>query len=116
LLHAAAGRQDWAEWLAKHRVGDVDTDQGLVFDQPHLALQAAADGLGVAMADQTLAQSDLASGRLVKPFDSALSRAEGYYVVGRPAARDSAQVGPFWRWLIAEAAARPAPAPRRARR
>jgi DNA-binding transcriptional LysR family regulator len=59
------------------------------------------------MADQSLVQSELASGRLVKPFDSGLARSEGYYVVGKAAARDSLHVGTFWRWLLAQVAEAP---------
>ena len=37
--------------------------------RPALALQAAADGLGVALAMDAIAADDIAAGRLVAPFD-----------------------------------------------
>ncbi len=52
LLHATASRADWDHWLAAQEICGIDTQRGIVFEQPHLALQAAADGLGVAMADR----------------------------------------------------------------
>lgn len=106
LLHASASRKDWDGWLGTCHIRDVDTRRGLVFEQPHLALQAAADGLGVAMADRWLVHSDLANGRLVMPFEGGLTHSKGYYIVGRPSARDSLHVGAFWQWLLAQAAER----------
>lgn len=105
LLHAASSLRDWEHWLAATGATGVDAKRGLIFDQPHLALQAAADALGVAIADRSLAEAEIASGRLVMPFDVKLARAEGYYIVGPAAARDSLRVGPFWQWLLAQAAA-----------
>jgi LysR family glycine cleavage system transcriptional activator len=105
LLHASASLQDWGHWLKAHGVTGIDSRQGLVFDQPHLALQAAAEGLGVAMADRSLVQRELGAGTLLIPLEGGLSRREGYYVVGTSQARDSLNVGRFWRWLMAQATA-----------
>jgi LysR family glycine cleavage system transcriptional activator len=105
LLHAAASLFDWQHWLAAHNATQIDSKKGLIFDQPHLALQAAADGLGIAMADRRLTQRELITGTLMIPFEGGLSRTEGYYVVGTRAARDSLDAGRFWRWLLAEASA-----------
>jgi LysR family glycine cleavage system transcriptional activator len=103
LLHASTSLKDWACWLAAQQVAGIDTKGGLTFEQPHLVLEAAADGLGVAMADRWLVRADLAAGRLTIPFDGALIRSDGYFVVGRDAARKSLHVGAFWQWLIAQA-------------
>jgi len=102
LLHAASSLRDWEHWLAATETKGVDAKGGLIFDQPHLALQAAADALGIAIADRSLVEAEIASGRLVMPFAARLARAEGYYVVGPPSARDSLHVGPFWQWLLAQ--------------
>ncbi len=103
LLHAAASRLDWDSWLAAQRITGIDTQRGVLFEQPHLALQAAADGLGIAMADRWLVQTDMAAGRLVTPFEGRLERSQGYYIVGRAVSRDSLHIGPFWQWLLARA-------------
>jgi LysR family glycine cleavage system transcriptional activator len=103
LLHTSANLKDWGCWFAAQNVKGIDTRSGPIFDQPHLAFQAAAHGLGIAMADRWLVHGDLAAGRLIIPYDGALSRAEGYYVVGRAASRDSLHVGTFWQWLLDQA-------------
>ena len=103
LLHASAALQDWTQWLHAHGAKDIDATRGLVFEQPHLALQAAIDGLGIAMADRALAQRELDSGHLCIPFGGGLIRRQGYYVVGVPGVREGLRTGRFWRWLMAQA-------------
>jgi LysR family glycine cleavage system transcriptional activator len=46
-----------------------------------LALQAAIDGLGIAMGYVELAAIDLAEGRLVQPFAAAVQHPWSYYIV-----------------------------------
>ena len=43
--------------------------RGLIFENSILTCQGAIDGLGVAIAQLTLVADDLATGRLVVPFD-----------------------------------------------
>ncbi len=45
-------------------------DETLYFNDAGLLLDAAVQGQGVALANRLLAESDLKSGRLVRPFDS----------------------------------------------
>jgi LysR family glycine cleavage system transcriptional activator len=46
-----------------------------------LALEAAAQGQGVAMGDNLTAQEDLLSGRLVRPFTSSMTALGQYALV-----------------------------------
>jgi LysR family glycine cleavage system transcriptional activator len=69
-----------------------------------LALEAAADGMGVAISMPVLGGSDLASGRLVAPFKLALPLTFAYYVVSAIDAAERADVAAFRDWLLAEAA------------
>ena len=48
---------------------NFDDRAGLHFGQTSYAVQAAIDGLGVALGDSNLVADDLAAGRLVKPFE-----------------------------------------------
>lgn len=56
--------QDWQHWLQQAGITDVGT-QHLHVDQATLALQAAEQGLGVALGDDLLAADALRSGDLV---------------------------------------------------
>jgi len=61
-------RPDWAMWLKARRVRHPDPRRGSRFNQSAMLVEAALAGRGVALAKRTLAQADLASGRLVAPF------------------------------------------------
>jgi LysR family glycine cleavage system transcriptional activator len=94
----------WDAWLRAAKVEDVDSSHGLRFSHALLALEAAADGMGVAITMPVLAESDLASGRLVAPFKLALPLKFAYYVVSPPDTADRDDVVAFRTWLLAEAA------------
>jgi LysR family glycine cleavage system transcriptional activator len=63
----------WQRWFEVAGVENVDLNNGPVFHDGHLVLEAAAIGEGVAIGDDVLAGDDLATGRLVKPFDISFS-------------------------------------------
>nr|NIR97565.1 XRE family transcriptional regulator [Gammaproteobacteria bacterium]NIT63203.1 XRE family transcriptional regulator [Gammaproteobacteria bacterium]NIV21450.1 XRE family transcriptional regulator [Gammaproteobacteria bacterium]NIY31783.1 XRE family transcriptional regulator [Gammaproteobacteria bacterium] len=67
------------------------------------ALQMAIEGQGVAMARGELVVTDLAEGRLVKPFDLPLTARHAYYVVCPPAAAERPKIAAFRAWLQDEA-------------
>ena len=74
------GRQLWDAWFEAAGMPEVDTSHGLRFSHAMLALEAAADGMGVTLGMPVLARSDLASGRLVAPLDLSLPLRFAYYV------------------------------------
>lgn len=103
LLHVGAFPEDWRVWLTAAEVSGVDPTRGPQFDMTLLALDAAANGLGVALGRTALVAEDLASGRLVKPFELIVPIETAYYVV-TPARRALApKVAAFRDWLLQEA-------------
>ena len=104
LLHTSVSREDWQLWLTAAGLPlSIAARRGLTFDQGFMAVQAAMEGLGVALGRTRLVEADLAAGRLVAPFDIALPQDAGYYVVSPVATAGSAKVALFRRWLIASA-------------
>ena len=84
---------------------------GAVFNDSAVVLEAAVNGLGVALARSSLAQHDLETGRLVRLFPEEVEAEYGYFVVWRADSRKLALVQDFRDWLLAEAAeAAPCPA------
>jgi LysR family glycine cleavage system transcriptional activator len=65
LLHDDQDGKTWTTWLTSH-AGDLRPQRQLYFAHAGLALEAAAQGQGVAMGDNLTAQEDLLSGRLVR--------------------------------------------------
>jgi LysR family transcriptional regulator, glycine cleavage system transcriptional activator len=67
-----------------------------------MTLQAAIDGLGVAVGRTTYVEGDLASGRLVVPFDIRLPADAGFYLVSPEASADTPKLKAFRDWLISQ--------------
>ncbi len=108
LIHAdvAVGspiESEWRAWLLAAGADDVDCSGGLSFHDPGLALQAAVDGLGIAMGYVELARRELATGKLVAPFESRIAHPWSYYIVTADDRPDSEQASVFREWLRTEA-------------
>jgi LysR family transcriptional regulator, glycine cleavage system transcriptional activator len=104
LLHTTVSREDWQLWLtAAGLPARIATRRGMTFDQGFMAIQAAMEGLGVALGRFHLVEADIAAGRLVAPFDTVLPQDAGYYVVAPEATADTPKIARFRDWLIASA-------------
>jgi LysR family glycine cleavage system transcriptional activator len=68
LLHTSSLPRVWPDWLASARIPALRPAAALTFDHFYLTLQAAIDGIGIAMGPTALVAGDLAAGRLVAPF------------------------------------------------
>jgi LysR family transcriptional regulator, glycine cleavage system transcriptional activator len=97
------GRPLWLVWLEAAGVEGVDVLHGLRFNHASLALDAAADGLGIALGMPQIAAFDLAAGRLVAPFPLRVPLASAYYLVSPRERSDRSEVTAFRRWIQHEA-------------
>jgi LysR family glycine cleavage system transcriptional activator len=103
LLHVDT-RQDWSKWLDAAGVKGVDLTRGLVLNQASMAIDAAVDGQGVALARTALAAWDLIGGRLVRPFAMRLPVSYAYWIVCPKATAKLPKIVAFTDWLLTEAA------------
>ncbi len=69
-----------------------------------LVLEAAVNGLGVALGRATLVNDELREGRLVRPLDHAQATTFSYYLVQRPKPDVAGHISAFVGWLRDEAA------------
>src|SRR6476660_1098459 len=106
LLRVAHASEDWPLWLKAAGVARV-TARGPEFQYYGHALQAAVDGLGVAMGIRPYIDDDLAAGRLVAPFALTVPKGMRWYLVYRSFQTDQRDFAAFRRWII-RAAAEPA--------
>jgi LysR family glycine cleavage system transcriptional activator len=104
LLHIDE-RRDWGAWLEKAGADGVDFARGPVFNQASMAIDAAVDGQGVALARSALAAWDLGVGRLVRPFAAALKLPYSYWIVCPKPTASLPKIATFRAWLLSEAAA-----------
>lgn len=97
------GHGDWRTWLLSAGANDVDPLRGPILTDSSMLIQAAVAGQGVALARGALAADDLASGKLVRPFELSLPVEFAYYVVCPEERADLAKVAAFRNWLLGEA-------------
>ena len=82
LLHTMVSREDWQLWLTASGLPlQFATRRSLTFDQSFMAIQAAVEGLGIAMGRTHLVEADIEAGRLIAPFNIVIPREAGYYIV-----------------------------------
>jgi len=103
LLHTSSLPRLCTDWLAKAGVADLKPATTLTLDHFYLTLQAALDGIGVAMGPTALVADDLACGRLVAPFKGPLLPARSYCTYVPEAKETDALVVAFCSWLKRQA-------------
>ncbi|MCK1285143.1 transcriptional regulator GcvA [Bradyrhizobium sp. 44] len=103
LLHTSnANSDDWRLWLtAAGQPADIARQPGITFDMIFMTIQAAIDGIGVAMGRTSYVQDDIAKGRLVVPFKIALPADAGFYLVAPEGRREAPKLAAFRDWMIA---------------
>ncbi|UZE84305.1 LysR substrate-binding domain-containing protein [Pseudomonas viciae] len=98
LLSGRTRSSDWQDWVEHAGIDPLNNLPPLQFDHMHLVLQAAVDGLGVALCPASLLGRDLSNGRLTCPLPSLrLPLARYYYGVSGDAVAET-QV--FVDWLL----------------
>ena len=88
----------WRTWL--EAIGStVDARRGLRVNSAVLALQAAIEGQGIALARSVIAAGDLREGRLIRPLRGACVTLDAYYLVYPRALPLSQAAAAFCHWL-----------------
>ena len=106
LLDVRHSPEDWPRWLAAAGLPDRARFQVVAFDYSAFAIQAALDGLGVALIRAPYITDDLREGRLVAPFTLTIEEPQlRWRLIYRPEARSHAAFRTFRRWLLAKARA-----------
>jgi len=95
---------NWQMWLRAAGIDTVDPSRGPRFSHDSMAVQAAIEGHGVALAVSTLVADDLAAGRLVRPFPPTINEdtAFGYHLVYPHDNATDPRVRAFHDWISAE--------------
>ena len=93
----------WARWLNAAGVSGVDLNKGPHFSHAVLAFEAAIDGVGVLASMPVLAADDIASGKLVVPFNLSVNLPDGYYMACNEHADERPAVAAFRKWMREEA-------------
>ena len=102
LLHARLRPDDWRIWLNSVGLNNFNTSHGQVYETRNFAIQAAVDGLGVAIVDPSLAASEIDSGRLIQPFKQTLTGENAYYLVYPETRSEDPFIIALQNWLLKE--------------
>ena len=107
LLHLSSRPNAWKDWLALQNIS-LSENQGMVFEQFSIVIQAAVAGIGVALLPIFLIESELDRGELAIIRDIPLQSDSGYYLVTPVDKSEYAPVVAFRNWLL-QMVTRPAP-------
>ncbi|MCJ2021738.1 transcriptional regulator GcvA [Methylobacterium sp. E-065] len=99
LLHAATLPRVWPDWLRAAGVPDLTPQASVTLEHFYLTLQAALDGLGIAMGPERLIADDVAVGRLVLPFAGPALPARSYYTYVPETRTEDPAIRAFCGWL-----------------
>jgi len=103
-VYSDSSNPDWAMWLQHAGVAGVDPTRGPSFWPSHLVINAAIDGLGVALAKKNWIEKDLREGRLVRLFDVSLPVEFSYFLVYPESRAGDPLITSFVEWLRSEVA------------
>ncbi len=102
LIHVSKRLYEWPEWLTLAGVENRGFGRGLQLSSSQLATAAAAEGLGVALADSTLSSEEIRQGKLIMPFDIQLDTHKSFYLVYQKDRPLSYGMQAFKDWVIEE--------------
>lgn len=94
----------WRDWFKDAGVEVKSLPKGSQFPDTSMAVQAAIDDFGIALARSAHVQDDLAAGRLTKLFDVYSPSPVAYYFVCPKGREGEPNIKAFHDWVVAEAA------------
>ncbi|MCW0211172.1 MAG: LysR substrate-binding domain-containing protein [Achromobacter sp.] len=103
LLHTTSRPDAWKDWAAQQGIPLAPQRPGREFDHLGHMLEAAAAGLGIAIAPAVLVEADLHRGRLAAPLGFVESGAAFSLCTRKDAARADAALERLRGWLLAGA-------------
>lgn len=102
LLNVTSIPRLWRDWLVQAGQPRLTPTATLTFDHFFLTIQAAIDGLGVAMGPTALIGDDVAAGRLITPFPDVSLPARSYFAYLPTGSESDSQSAVFCDWLEQE--------------
>ncbi|WP_298854102.1 LysR substrate-binding domain-containing protein [uncultured Ruegeria sp.] len=111
-LHHGTASPTWEFWARQCELALPNGVRTRRLGQSNMVVQAAMEGLGVALGREPLVIDMLCDGRLARPFAEVTQSPLSYWLVRQHETKDSAKVIEFLNWIHAEVEAQPEiPAP-----
>ncbi|MBT4487076.1 MAG: LysR family transcriptional regulator [Rhodospirillaceae bacterium] len=104
LIHNGPRPTDWRRWLTTAGLPTLNGARELRFESMNLAIQAAIEGIGVAIGIDALFREEMEQGRLVRLFDIERRSAHPFQIVYPEGKAQDPRLIAFRDWLLEEAA------------
>jgi LysR family transcriptional regulator, glycine cleavage system transcriptional activator len=104
LLHYEFMPDAWRMWLLAAGATGVDPDRGQILSDMTATMQAAIDGIGIAIGDRKFIAADLKQRRLVAPFAIDMPSGGAFYFVYPETRGSDRRIAEFRDWVLAEVA------------
>lgn len=104
LLHSQNRIEHWRIWLQAMNAPEIDPTVGPVFETRSFTIQAAVQGLGVAVMDPAFVAEEIKAGRLVRLFDRSLPVSGAYWLVCLDHMAEAPRIKAMRDWLLEETA------------
>jgi len=99
LLHSMMTPDAWSVWMKGVGLEGAQPGNRQQFSNGTLALQAAIDGLGIAIAQRAYLEPDVGSGRLVLPLKDTVKTPFSFFLVCSRTKADQPRIKQFRAWL-----------------
>lgn len=99
LIHSMRRPEAWPAWLEAVGLGLGPSSRTMALANSTLCIQAAADGLGIAISPSAYLTQDLQSGRVVVPLDQVAHTGVGMYLVCDPRKVETRPCRDFLEWM-----------------
>ena len=67
LIHSVKSQAQWSRWFALAGLAPSERWRRVLFDRSHMAIDAAANGMGIALESRMMMERELSSGKLICP-------------------------------------------------
>ncbi|MES9904973.1 MAG: transcriptional regulator GcvA [Sedimenticola sp.] len=102
LLHVTNRSNEWDQLLDDAGIHHPSIKKGLTFSSTSLAINAAIEGVGIALADRILVEREVRYGQLVIPLDVNLNSHRDFYLVHQKGRQLTSAMRDFIVWLLGE--------------
>jgi len=102
LLHHDAAPDAWRMWLLAAGATGVDPDSGQMLSDMSATVQAAMDGIGIAISDRKFIARELKQRRLVAPFAIDMPSGGAFYFVYPEGRADDRRIATFRDWVLSQ--------------
>ena len=102
LLHVSRRQNEWKQIMDTAGISPSSSIKNITFSSTSLAISAAMEGAGIALADRGLVQREVEYGQLIIPIDLKLETKRAFYLVYQKRRPLTYGMKAFYDWVFSE--------------